>query len=101
MKVTITIEDAPGEDPTTTVRRSEDRGDAAAATVTGTPSVTGLPYVKGPNQVAISTNAAGEIVLTADEARSLARSLGETADRAGEASGGEAVQSSSLSLIHI
>ena len=70
MKVTITIEDAPGED-TTTVTRSEDRGEAAAATVTGTPSVTGLPYVKGPNQVAISTNAAG-IVLSADEARSLA-----------------------------
>ena len=97
MKVTITIEDAPGEDPATTVTGPVDRGDAAAATVTRPPSVTGLPYVKGPNQVAISTNAAGEIVLDRGRGALARPPLGETADRAGEASGGEAEQAATSS----
>ncbi len=94
MRVTITIEDAPGESEATITQPAAAAG-ATAGTVTATASVISAPYVKGPNQVAIPTNA-GEVVLSADEARSLARSIGETADGAGEASG-EQVQGATSS----
>jgi hypothetical protein len=75
MKVTITIEDAPGED-TVTVPSPLDGGDD---TVTRPPAVVGLPYVKGPNVLSVPTES-GEVDVEMDE--ELARRVAELVERA-------------------